>query len=82
MQEAVLEMAEFAVLRTDTSWVEITAQAASGSQYLVPGKPEDPFQEVCVCQEGDPILHLEGQIAYRFQRSNLDIIRAAPYQLC
>ena len=49
MQEAVLEMAESAVLRTDTSWLEITVQGASGSQYLVPGKPGDPPQEVGVC---------------------------------
>ena len=81
MQEAVLEMAGSAVLRTDTSCLVNTVQAPSGSQYLFPGKPGDPPQEICICQEGGPILHLEGQIAYCLQRANLDIIRAAPDQL-
>ena len=53
----------------------------SQKAYLVSGKAVDPLQEVCVCQEDDPVLRLEGEIPNSLQRADPDVIRAAPNQL-
>ena len=64
-------------LRTSRSWAMRKSQKA----YLVSCKAVDPLQEVCVCQEDDPVLQLEGKIANSLQRADPDVIRAAPHQL-